>query len=162
MDILRNPSSGHSYLFHKGNEVIKVNFLLRQIAYFYKDSPFFDAIFLADWIEFQEQESSEILIINRLQLLLKHLSIEIDDDTDICINTDDPSRFLVKKNKKFIQVDSKFNCLSDESDSLFLQTTYDLDKPETDNENRINTYNRIFKSQFECVDSLTATHRILH
>lgn len=162
MIILKNPNFSHSYLFHKGNEVIKVNFLLRQIAYFHKDSPFFDSIFLTDWIELEEQENSKVLLINRAKLLHKHLSIEIVDDTALYINTDDPSRFLVNKDGKFIQVDEKFNCLSDESDSLFLQTTYNLDKPEIRNRILSNSYKRIFRSQYECVDSLSATPKILH
>lgn len=157
MNILKNPDTSDSYLFHLRDEAITINFLLRQITYFRKDSPFFEIIFLNDWSHLEDTEVSDLTIIKRAKLLVRHLQIKIDDKLEVFNNIDDPSCFLLITGGKFIQVDTKFKSLSDESDSLFLSNTYKLDKPEAKNTMAIDAYNEIFKN---IINSLGVNERI--
>lgn len=158
MKILLNFSLNELYQFDFGEEVMKVNFLLRQTAYFSRNSPFFKTIFLNDWVEIEDTEISDVSIINRVKLLIKHLQVKIDN-VEVFKNGDDSNCFLLAKEGKFIQVNTKLSSLSDESDSLFLQKTYDLSKPEVNNWIAINSYIQIFDNHHKSINPMGVNHQ---
>lgn len=158
MKVLKNFNLNELYLFRFGEEVMKVNFLLRQTACFNRDSPFFKTIFLNDWIEIEDTEISDVGIINRVKLLIKHLQVNIDN-VEVFKNSDDSSCYLLAREGKFIQVNTKLSSLSDESDSLFLQKTYDLSKPEVNSMIAINSYNQIFDYHHKRFNSISVNHQ---
>ena len=162
MKIQKNPDAKESYLLRSAEAALKINFLQRQMVYFSKDSPWFETIFMNGWIEIEDVDVQDIAIFDRAILLAKHLKIKVDSDVDAFVNKDDSSCFLLKKAGKFIQVDRKFHSLRDESESLFLQSNYNLSEPETNSALLINAYHEILNKQEDFIYTFRNNERSLY